>query len=128
VKTFVYVDQIAEAEFEQGHLVMTPVLDLYARSDFGRVLAEVCERHAELLSRATVVVIMGDGRNNRRAARADLLREVARRSRTVIWLNPEPIERWNSGDSAIAQYEREVNELIECGNLHALERSLTRLE
>jgi uncharacterized protein with von Willebrand factor type A (vWA) domain len=127
VRTFVYIDQIAEAGFEHGYLVMTPSLDLYARSDFGRVLTQVWERRSELSGRATVVVIMGDGRNNRRAPRADLLREIGRRSRAMIWLNPEPIERWNSGDSAIAQYAREVSEVIECGNLRALERSLARL-
>ncbi len=78
VRSFVFIDRLAEAEFEQKHLVMTPPLDLYARSDFGRVLGELWERRGELLNRATVLVIMGDGRNNRRPARADLLREMGR--------------------------------------------------
>ncbi|HKV53301.1 MAG TPA: VWA domain-containing protein [Candidatus Binataceae bacterium] len=127
VATFVYIDALAEAGFEQGHLVMSPLLDDYARSDFGRVLDELLRKHAETLTRATVLVIMGDGRNNRRPARADSLREISRRVRAVIWLNPEPIERWGSGDSAIRQYEREVDALLYCANLRALESAIVKI-
>ena len=124
VASFVYIDRLAEAGFEQGHLVTSPPLDLYARSDFGRVLIELWNRRAELLNRQTLVVILGDGRNNRRAARADLLREIARTVAAVIWLNPEEPARWGSGDSAINQYRREVTALYPSGNLHELQRAL----
>jgi hypothetical protein len=127
VRSFVYVDRLAEASFEQGHLVMEPLIDLYARSDFGRVLVEVWEQRALLLNRATLVIIIGDARNNRRAARTDLLREIAHRCRALWWLNPEPPERWNTGDSVIAQYARETDGLVACGNLRELERALTRV-
>jgi uncharacterized protein len=127
VRSFVYVDRLAEADFEQGHLVMTPVLDLYARSDFGRVLAELLAGYRQLLNRATVVVVMGDGRNNRRAARADLLREVAHLCRAVLWLIPEERERWGGGDSAIFRYAREVTALLPAQNLHQLEDALLKV-
>jgi uncharacterized protein with von Willebrand factor type A (vWA) domain len=127
VRSFVYIDRLAEASFEDGHLTMTPPLDLYARSDFGRVLSELWDRRAALISRATVIVIMGDGRNNRRPARADLLRDVARLSRATLWLIPEPQVRWNTGDSAIRQYARECSALISCENLRELERGLMRV-
>lgn len=124
VRSFAYIDRLAEAEFESGHLVTTPALDLYARSDFGRVLGELLERRADTLSRQTVVLILGDGRNNRRPARADLLREIARNCRAVVWLNPEEPARWGTGDSAIEQYAREVRAHIGARNLHELERGL----
>jgi uncharacterized protein with von Willebrand factor type A (vWA) domain len=127
VRSFVFIDRLAEAEFEQKHLVITPQLDLYARSDFGRVLGELWERRGELLNRATVLVIMGDGRNNRRPARADLLREMGRLCRAVIWLIPEERERWGSGDSAIFQYTREVSALVPSRNLRELEEALSRV-
>jgi uncharacterized protein with von Willebrand factor type A (vWA) domain len=76
------------------------------------------------LNRATLVVILGDGRNNRRPARADLLRQIRRLCKAVVWLNPEEIERWGTGDSAIAAYAREVDELAACRNLRELEKSL----
>jgi uncharacterized protein with von Willebrand factor type A (vWA) domain len=127
VRSFVYIDKLSEAGFEEGHLALTPPLDLYARSDFGSVLKELWSRRAALISRATVIVIMGDGRNNRRPARADLLRDLARLSRTVLWLIPEPQARWNTGDSAIRQYARECSALIPCENLRELERALIRV-
>src|SRR5271155_2409749 len=80
-----------------------------------------------LLNRATLMVILGDGRNNRRPARADLLRQIRWLCRAVIWLNPEEPERWGTGDSAIPNYARVVDELIPCRNLRELEKSLGRV-
>jgi len=127
VSSFVYVDHLAEADFEDGHLVMTPALDLYARSDFGRVLGELWERRTGLLTRGTIVVIMGDGRNNRLPARADLVREIVRASRAVVWLNPEDPARWGTGDSAIKQYAREVNAIVPSRNLRELQVALAAI-
>src|SRR5713101_1791543 len=127
VRSFVYVDRMADADFERGHLVMAPPLDLYAKSDFGRVLSQLWERRSTLLNRATVLVILGDGRNNRRPARADLLRDIGRICRAVIWLNPEESTRWGTGDSAIAQYGRAVDALLPCRNLLELEHNLSRV-
>jgi uncharacterized protein len=127
VSSFVYVDHLAEADFEQGHLVMTPALDLYARSDFGRVLGELWQRRTGLLTRSTIVLIMGDGRNNRLPARADLVREIARTCRAVVWLNPEDPARWGTGDSAIKQYAREVNALVPSRNLRELQVALAAI-
>jgi uncharacterized protein with von Willebrand factor type A (vWA) domain len=127
VRSFVFIDRLAEASFEQKHLVMTPPLDLYARSDFGRVLNELWGRRSELLNRASVLVIMGDGRNNRRPPRADLLREMARLCRAVIWLIPEERERWGTGDSAIFQYQRGVSALVPSRNLAELEKALIKV-
>jgi uncharacterized protein with von Willebrand factor type A (vWA) domain len=127
VRSFVFIDRLAEASFEQKHLVMTPPLDLYARSDFGRVLGELWGRRGELLNRASVLVIMGDGRNNRRPPRADLLREMARLCRAVIWLIPEERERWGTGDSSIFQYQREVSALVPSRNLGELEKALIKV-
>jgi uncharacterized protein with von Willebrand factor type A (vWA) domain len=124
VRSFVYIDHLAEAGFEDGHLVMTPTLDPYARSDFGRVLEELWEHRNELLGPATVMIVLGDGRNNRRPARADLLGDIAHRCRAVYWLNPEPTERWGTGDSATSQYARHVAALIPSRTLRELEHAL----
>ncbi|HLK87868.1 MAG TPA: VWA domain-containing protein [Candidatus Binataceae bacterium] len=126
VHTFVFVDHLKEAEFADGHVASEPGLDLYARSDFGRVLGDLWQRRSEFVSRATLMLILGDGRNNRRPARADVLRDLRRLCRTAIWLIPEPRERWGTGDSAIFQYAREVDALYPCGNLVELERGLER--
>jgi uncharacterized protein len=127
VHSFVYVDHLAEAGFERGYLNMMPMLDLYARSDFGRVLVELVSTRRHLLNRQTLVVILGDGRNNRRPARADLLRQIRWLCRAVVWLNPEEPQRRGTGDSAIPNYAREVDEMIGCRNLRELEQSLGKV-
>jgi uncharacterized protein len=126
VRSFVFIDGLAEAGFERGHLMTSPPIDFLARSDFGRVLTELWERRAMLITRQSVMVIIGDGRNNRRPPRAELLRDLRRCCRAIIWLNPEPPERWGTGDSAIMRYARAVDQLVACGNLEALERGLAR--
>jgi uncharacterized protein with von Willebrand factor type A (vWA) domain len=91
------------------------------------VVGELWARRSGLLTRATIVVIMGDGRNNRLPPRADLVREIARTCRGVVWLNPEDPARWGTGDSAIKQYEREVNALVPSRNLRELQAALVRV-
>lgn len=127
VSAFAYVDHLCAASFEEGHILMEPAPDLYARSDFGRVLVELWERRAGLLTRSALVVIMGDARNNRFPARADLLAEIARTCRGVVWLNPEEVARWGTGDSAINQYARVIDDIIPARNLRELQKALMRV-
>lgn len=127
VETFVYVDRLVAASFESGHLVHEPELDRHAYSDFGRVLAEYCAGPALRLDRNTVVVILGDARNNRRPPRAALLEQIHARAGSVVWLNPEPALRWNTGDSVMALYARACTGVLECSSLGALVDALVRV-
>jgi len=91
------------------------------------VIGELWQRRTGLLTRATLVVIMGDARNNRLPARADVIREIARVCRGVVWLNPEDPARWGTGDSAIKQYAREVNAVAPSRNLRELQAALAAI-
>ena len=125
VRSFVFIDRLAEAEFAAASR------DDACRWISTRVrISAGCSANygsgAELLSRATVMVIMGDGRNNRAPARADLLRDMRRLCRAVVLADSGAAERWGTGDSAIFQYAREIDALHRCANLGELERSLER--
>ncbi len=122
-----YVDRPCPVSFEGGHVVPHEALDLSARSDFGAVLRLLAERYDVVLGRNTVLLILGDARNNRRPPRADLLQGLRRRVRSVVWLNPEPRERWNSGDSVMASYERHCDALLAAGSARALSAALDEL-
>ena len=100
---FVYVDRLCAVSIEHGHVAPEGELDLYARSDFGRVLSDLC-RAERLLTRHTVLLVLGDARNNRRPPRPELLRALRARVRAVYWVNPEPRARWNTGDSVLGLY------------------------
>ncbi|MGH7961625.1 MAG: VWA domain-containing protein, partial [Candidatus Binatia bacterium] len=115
VRTFAYVDRLCEVSFEQGHVVPHERLDLYAFSDFGKVLQHFWQDYGEgLLTRNTLVLILGDARNNRRPPRPDLLARMRDHAQKLIWLNPEPRERWNTGDSVINRYAPACDAVLEC--------------
>ncbi len=121
VRTFAYVDGLCEVSFENGYVVPHETLDLYARSDFGKVLQQFwAEEGGPLLTRNTIVLILGDARNNRRPPRADLLARMRDRAKKLIWLNPEPRERWNTGDSVMSAYAPACDLVLECENLNEL--------
>jgi hypothetical protein len=80
------------------------VVNVFANSNYGRVLAAFASRHLGLVSRRTTVLIIGDGRNNYHPARVEALAAIARRARQVLWLNPEPPAAWGFGDSAMRDY------------------------
>ena len=99
-------------------------LDLMARSDFGRVLRDLVATGADALGADTILVILGDARNNRLPPRADLLAAARARVRRALWLNPDARERWDTGDSVIGTYARHVDAVVACGTLAELARAL----
>jgi uncharacterized protein with von Willebrand factor type A (vWA) domain len=120
VRLFGYVDAPVEIWLQDGHLVQDQTLDLYARSDFGKVLSRFWEEHATLLTRNTVLLVLGDARNNRRPPRADLFARLGSLVREVVWLNPEPRERWDSGDSVQSAYTPHCGVVMSAGTLREL--------
>ena len=125
VRTFAYVDRLCEVSFEQGYVVPHDDLDLYARSDFGQVLQNFWQTEGErALTRNTIVLILGDARNNRRSPRPDLLTQLRDSTKKLIWLNPEPEERWDTGDSVMSRYTPMCDAVLGCKNLKELLEAL----
>lgn len=112
VTLLAYVDRPCSVSFEAGHIVPHEPLDLNARSDFGNVLKRLEERWDVAVGRNTVLLILGDARNNRRPPRGDLLHRLHQNARRVVWLNPEPVARWNTGDSVMATYARHADAVL----------------
>ncbi|MFN8644101.1 MAG: VWA domain-containing protein [Candidatus Binatia bacterium] len=127
VALLAYVDRPCAVSFEGGHVVPHERLDLNARSDFGNVLRLLGERPEAAVGRNTVLLILGDARNNRRPPRADLLADLHRAARHVVWLNPEPPARWNTGDSVIATYARDCDAVLAAWNPRTLAAALGQL-
>jgi hypothetical protein len=123
-RLFGFVDRLVEIEFVDGRVRPAGPLDLMARSDFGRVLADLTRDAVPDLTADTVLLILGDARNNRRPPRADLLRVARTRVRRVVWLNPEPPARWDTGDSVIGVYGRHVDAVVPCGSIAELARAV----
>ncbi len=94
----------------------------YQQTDYGRSLEDFCSEHLGELDRRTTVLILGDARSNHAEPRLDLIRAIAKRSRAIIWLNPEPESFWGSGDSVMKVYARFCAVAKHCATLRQLDR------
>ncbi|HKX73981.1 MAG TPA: VWA domain-containing protein [Acidimicrobiia bacterium] len=105
----------AEAVWLDGH------------SDYGNSLARFLERYGGEVTPRTTVIVTGDARNNYRPPRAELLEEIARKSRAIYWLNPEPRSYWDTGDSVMGKYEPYCDGAFEVRTLRQLEHFVEHL-
>src|SRR5437016_162802 len=126
VHLFAYVDRLCPVSIERGHVAPGGPLDLHARSDFGRVLEELFAERA-LLTRTTLLLVLGDARNNRLPPRAQRLRAIRDRVARLVWLVPEPRARWNTGDSVLHLYAPACDAVLECTDVAALVRAVRQV-
>jgi uncharacterized protein len=137
LRTFVFVDDVRE---------ITDVLDRrlhdvdpYAllakasssraqhRSDYGRVMRRFLDRYGRQLSPRATLVVTGDARSHHADPALEALRDIRRRSRRVWFLNPEPRERWDRGDSVASLYALACDRMAEVRNLRQLGVCVTEL-
>ena len=73
-------------------------------TDLGYSLESLARDHLDALDPRTTFIMVGDARNNYNDPRLELFRNMVRRSRRTIWINPEPPMLWGSGDSDMLKY------------------------
>lgn len=101
---FGFIDQPIELEVTDTRIQPQSAYDVYARSDLGHVLATLEPTLSRLVDRNTTLFILGDGRNNFRPPRAEILGALALRGRAVVWVQPEDPAQWGTADSAFLRY------------------------
>jgi uncharacterized protein with von Willebrand factor type A (vWA) domain len=94
----------------------------FRSTDYGRALEDFEDLHMDTLDRHTTVIILGDGRSNDTDPRMDLMRQIHNRSKSVIWLNPEPEPFWGTGDSEMHRYRTFCHVARTCSTIQDLER------
>ncbi|HEY8674574.1 MAG TPA: VWA domain-containing protein [Candidatus Dormibacteraeota bacterium] len=122
------VDEVTSIVAESGGALMpghvlarTDVVWHDGHSDYGRVFQQFAGRFSHVLTPRASLVITGDARSNHRAPNAVGLASIARTVREVHWLNPEPKDRWNTGDSIMDHYARSCDSVHEVRTLRQLE-------
>ena len=129
VRSFLFVNSVTEVTPFFRHMQFPddldnlrhyPNLNLFGFSDFGRTFYQFYRDILGDLSRDTVVVILGDARNNAFDPQEWTLEELSQRCRRVIWLNPEPRQDWNQDDSVMDIYAPFCDDVIECWTLEHL--------
>ncbi|MCA9995386.1 MAG: VWA domain-containing protein [Anaerolineales bacterium] len=73
-------------------------------TDFGHSLDTFFKKWLDSVDGRTTVVILGDGRNNYNSPRIDLMKDLQRRAKRLVWLNPEHPRQWGTGDSDMLEY------------------------
>ena len=130
VRSFAFIDTVDEVtgffeggDFTEGMQRMQAEADLVwldGHSDYGHAFEVFAREHLAALTPRSTVLVLGDARNNYRAANRWALKEIADRSKRLFWLNPEPATSWNSGDSIAADYALVCDRMVECRNLTQL--------
>ncbi|HVM35144.1 MAG TPA: VWA domain-containing protein [Actinomycetota bacterium] len=131
VRSFAFVDRVdeitrlfANEDFVEAVARMqreANVVDLDGHSDYGAALEQFLDRYGNDLSPKTTVLVLGDARTNYRRPKEWALEKVARRARRVLWLNPEPVADWDSGDSDATNYACRIDKMVEVRTLRQLE-------
>lgn len=123
------VDVSAFFDRDPPHIAVEGVLDQVGGTgtNYGTMLRDFARQELPKLDRRTSVIILGDARNNHAAPEVEVMRELHKRARRVVWLNPEPRNFWSLGDSEMPRYAPCCHSVRECGNLVQLERAIDSL-
>jgi uncharacterized protein len=137
VRSFAFIDTLDEvtALFEGGDpneairrmMLEAELVWLDGHSDYGHSLERFHAEHARDVTPRSTVLILGDARNNYRQANTWVLQDLAKRARRVFWLNPEPVQFWDTGDSIASSYARYVEDMVEVRNLKQLAAFVERI-
>ncbi|MCB0196274.1 MAG: VWA domain-containing protein [Anaerolineae bacterium] len=99
----------------------------YYSTDLGNSLNTLMARFAGTIDHRTTVVFVGDGRNNHRDPRLDLMQQIQRRSKRVVWFNPEHPRMWGTGDSDMVEYLPLSNGVYRVSNMAELTEAIDKL-
>jgi uncharacterized protein with von Willebrand factor type A (vWA) domain len=101
---------------------------LNGSSDYGHALQVFHEEHLESIGSRSTVILLGDARNNDKAAHLDDFEKIAKRAKHMFWLNPEPRKDWDTGDSILSRYGQYCEGIYECRNLRQLRDFVEKLD
>lgn len=136
IKAFAFVskvqeitDILKEAKYETmvKRVYDEKEIDFRGYSDYGVAFEAFDSVSGHDLDRKTVLLIIGDARNNRRLDRFDLLQKWSVRAGKVIWFNPDLPEKWDQGDSVISNYAKEVHQLYDVSTPKKLVKTIEQV-
>jgi uncharacterized protein with von Willebrand factor type A (vWA) domain len=108
-------------------IVLTRLRPGYYNTDLGNSLNTLMMQHAATIDHRTTVIFVGDGRNNYNNPRLDLMDQIKRRGKRVIWLNPEHPRQWGTGDSDMLAYLPYATAVHRVSNLAELAEAVDKL-
>jgi uncharacterized protein with von Willebrand factor type A (vWA) domain len=133
VRSFIFASEMVEVTklFEQAEiaLALDEIMQRWGgmSTNYAKALVGFQSQALESIDKKTTVIMLGDARNNQGEGRADIWEKVFRRSKRVIWLNPERRNSWDTGDSIMSAYSPWCSTVEPCRNLQDIENVFNRL-
>lgn len=115
VEGFVFVDSLIPITDELKNETIGDIIRNHSGvrgySNYGNVIYQLNNDYSHLIDNRTIIIFLGDARNNKRRNQNKVLEEIHNKAKQVIWLNPEKQDRWYYGDSEMGLYEQNVDEV-----------------
>jgi len=136
VRSFIFVSDLGEVTrlFEDNEIhqavemaLRGDIINVYTHSNFGRAFETFYREHLSAVTKKTTFLIIGDGRNNYNRANEWAVKEIQRKAKQVIWLNPESRLTWGYGDSEMPRYVPYCDVVEECRNIQQLYKVIDRI-
>ncbi|MBF0746644.1 VWA domain-containing protein [Gemella sp. 19428wG2_WT2a] len=97
-----------------------------AYTDYQRPLRMLWEDYQSKINKDTIVIVVGDARNNRLDPGEEFYRAISRRAKKMVFLNTDPKSTWDTGDSIIGVYSQ-YSKAFEITTLGQLEYALVNI-
>jgi uncharacterized protein with von Willebrand factor type A (vWA) domain len=96
-------------------------------TDLGYALEGFAKSFMDTVDRRTTVIVVGDGRNNYNNPQLEIFKRISERSRRTIWISPEPVTMWGTGDSDMLQYAPLCDNIAIAATLNQLTAAVDKL-
>ncbi len=133
VRSFAFSNFLGEVtdlfESSSAEVALAETLRLWGSgsTDYGGALSELERVVGDQIDHRTTVLILGDARSNYGDPGHRALRRIHDRAKRVIWLNPEPLGFWNTGDSEMQKLGACCDRVEPCRTLNHLERVISEI-
>jgi uncharacterized protein len=134
-RSFAFIDHLEEVSEDLASMqpdeamraITTKLPPGHYNTDLGGSLREFEADHMDAVDFRTTVIVLGDGRNNLQDPALDTFSNLGRRSRRLIWMNPEYPAQWGTGDSDMLEYAPLCNEVYQVRNLAQLAAAVDKM-
>lgn len=119
IKSYVFVKELQEVSHYFVDYHLNDAIDLALKavprdySNYYHALSQFHEQHLGEIDRNTIVIFLGDARNNQNPTGSEFMQAIQTQARATFWLNTEEKEKWNVNDSIIGVYEDYLTKVYE---------------
>lgn len=134
VKSFVFVDDVVNITDLLINYDINESIDMATESvnrgysNYGRAFKSFVDNEFGILDKNTIFIILGDARNNKNDTGSSYLKQIKEKVKAVVWLVPEEVEKWNTGDSILDEYTPFVDSTYKTTTVNEMITFLNELE